>query len=445
MKNFISSLILLFSLSVSAAPPYTAVLLQSNRLTPTIQKFTTSGACTYNTPAGVTHLRVRLVGAGGGGGGSGTASASNGTAGGDTIFGPFTAGGGSGSALSTQSTAGAPGTGGTVTGSPSLASFPGGDGQCGPIVTNSAPSSNQSGGAGGMNAFFGGGGVNKQNTAGGAAKANSGGGGSGAGGNASVYPACGGGAGAAIETIITNPSSSYSCSVGAKGAGGSAGTSGLAGGNGADGYIEVTEYYGGGPVVVPITRVATSVKTSAYTALVTDDIVQGDTTSGAFTITLPSAVTAGIGKVVRIIKVDSSSNLLSVTGTIGGGSVTTKLHLKGENIAFFSDGSSWQWMSDPTRTLRARVTTGASFTVNSQDGAWLTASSSAGTGKAAFSIPAGLFNSSSISCVCNANLGAASMCDAPATSTTTVTVWTYTNLGALSDESNASLLCTGLR
>ena len=54
---------------------------------PTIQTFT-SGSGTYTTPAGVSWIRVIMVGGGGGGGGSGgSASGGNGGTGGNTTFG----------------------------------------------------------------------------------------------------------------------------------------------------------------------------------------------------------------------------------------------------------------------------------------------------------------------------------------------------------------------
>jgi len=51
------------------------------------QTILTSGSRTYNTLAGATWLRVRMVGGGGGGGGSGTGSTSASGAGGNSTFG----------------------------------------------------------------------------------------------------------------------------------------------------------------------------------------------------------------------------------------------------------------------------------------------------------------------------------------------------------------------
>ena len=151
--------------------------------TPTVQRFL-SGTSTYNIPAGVKFIRVRMSGGGGGGGGSSNANnqnGGNGTAGSATTFGTslLTAnGGGFGSGGSTA----APGSGGAVTiNSPAIAvvSYAGGGGQFGGVTAVANVMTN--GGDGGNN-MFGGAGVGGQNVLipGGAGIANSGGGGGGA-------------------------------------------------------------------------------------------------------------------------------------------------------------------------------------------------------------------------------------------------------------------------
>lgn len=194
---------------------------------PTIQRFT-SGSGTYTKPAGVTYIRVRMIGAGAGGYSS--ANANQGADGGDSTFGSslLTAGGGK----STPS-------GGTNTiNSPAIiiVNVDGGTG------IREQQIAYATGGIGGIS-FFGGsptGGV-ATGGPGGNAPANSGaggGGGSSTGGNAS---GSGGGAGGYLEAQINSPSATYSYAVGAGGTGGSG--SGNAGGNGGSGVIIVEEFY----------------------------------------------------------------------------------------------------------------------------------------------------------------------------------------------------------
>jgi hypothetical protein len=214
--------------------------------TPTVQRFTSSGACTYTRPAGVTHIVVEMAGGGGGGGGSGTAAGTAGTAGGNTTFGTslLTANGGS---VGAWNGGGAGGAGGSATvNSPAVTLVANTGGAGGGSLTANSEADFTTGGYGGQNMFGGGGTSGAAGAAGGVAVANTGGGGGGAGGPNSATGAAGpgGGAGGYIKALIVNPSSSYSCNVGAFGDEEEAGTSGAKGGDGADGIIVVTEYYG---------------------------------------------------------------------------------------------------------------------------------------------------------------------------------------------------------
>ncbi|SIO51219.1 hypothetical protein SAMN05443247_06906 [Bradyrhizobium erythrophlei] len=204
---------------------------------PTIQKFT-SGSGTYTTPAGVTHLRVRMVGGGGGGTGSGTTNPAGGT-GGSTTFGAHTAGGGSpgggiGGGVGGFGTIGAGGVGIII---------PGGGGGGG----NAQTATNQvtTGGMGGTS-MLGGGQSGPTYNGAGTAPAQAGGGGSG-GGSANVNGSTSGGGGGAaggLDIIIPSPAASISYAIGAAGTPGAAGTSGLPGGAGAPGELIVEEHYG---------------------------------------------------------------------------------------------------------------------------------------------------------------------------------------------------------
>lgn len=212
---------------------------------PTIQTFTSSSG-TYNTPEGVTYLRVRMVGGGGGGGGSGTTGGTSGGSGGSTTFGSslLTAGGGSGGGRGNGVAAGG-GSGGTPTlNSPAYGTaLFGGNGNGNSIMLNTT--SGYGGTPGPGTPFGGGGGAEDYTGANGFnGTANTGCGGAGAGGNANgLSTGASGGAGAYIDAIIANPDATYAYTVGAAGTAGTAGTSGAGAATGGSGYIEVTEYY----------------------------------------------------------------------------------------------------------------------------------------------------------------------------------------------------------
>lgn len=205
---------------------------------PTIQTFT-SGSGTYNTPAGVTKIRVLLVGGGGGAGAPDSGTSAGGT-GGSTTFGSslLTAPGGSGSPGGPGGVGGAGAAAATVN-SPAI-----GTGWAGTAGGNGAYTADSNGGDGGNSILFPGrGNGGYRGFAGGDAVANTGGGGGGGGGFSGLASSGGGGGGASADAIIINPLSSYSYAVGAAGTKGSTGASGIASGNSAAGYILVYEYY----------------------------------------------------------------------------------------------------------------------------------------------------------------------------------------------------------
>lgn len=208
---------------------------------PTIQKFTSGTAQTYNTPAGVKYIRVRMVG--GGAGGSGSASNGNsgnlGSVGTASTFGTLSAGGGQ---LGANYLIGGAGGTSSLGVGPIGTALPGGGGHPGITAGGTAVAAN--GGNGGSSAF-GGAGIAGNNGAvsGSAGGANTGAGGGGAGGPSGGVGGGGGGAGGFIDALILSPASSYTYTVGAGGSGGANGTGGAGGGAGGAGYIEVTEYY----------------------------------------------------------------------------------------------------------------------------------------------------------------------------------------------------------
>lgn len=84
-------------------------------------------------------------------------------------------------------------------------------------------------------------------------------------------------------------------------------------------------------------------KTANYTALQSDDVLLGDATSGAITITLPTAV-GNTGEVFHIKKVDSSVNAVTIATTSSetiDGVTTQSIGVQYKNITVVSDGSNW--------------------------------------------------------------------------------------------------------
>jgi hypothetical protein len=85
-------------------------------------------------------------------------------------------------------------------------------------------------------------------------------------------------------------------------------------------------------------------KTTAYTLVNSDDLVLGDTTAGAFTITLPPTPTAGQ---VHKVKQINSTNILTVSGNgnliDGFTSVSSGVSIGTQNYSwtFEFDGTFW--------------------------------------------------------------------------------------------------------
>jgi hypothetical protein len=91
-----------------------------------------------------------------------------------------------------------------------------------------------------------------------------------------------------------------------------------------------------------------AVKTTTYSILADDELVLGDVSGGAFTMTLPTAV-GRKGKRYRIIQTGAvSTNALTIattsSQTLGGTTAPTsrKMFSKGEMYEFQSDGANWQ-------------------------------------------------------------------------------------------------------
>lgn len=93
-----------------------------------------------------------------------------------------------------------------------------------------------------------------------------------------------------------------------------------------------------------IKQVAT--KTTTYSLVETDDLIIGNTSSAAFTLTLPAASSV-TGKIFKIKKIESATDFNKLT-IDGDGSETidgdTSIFLvgAGEAVTVLSDGSGWQ-------------------------------------------------------------------------------------------------------
>lgn len=117
----------------------------------------------------------------------------------------------------------------------------------------------------------------------------------------------------------------------------------------------------------------TSVSTN-YTALLSDDLINVDCTSGAVTVTLPAAATSS-GKVFSIRKVDQSTNLLTIdpnsTELIGGQSTWQLIGIN-QVLRIVCDGSGWIITSNSMRWPNSALEPGqnitaASYTVTAFD------------------------------------------------------------------------------
>jgi len=181
----------------------------------TVQTFTSGTSLTYTTPAGVTWIRIRMVGGGGSGANSTTAPGNTGSA--STWSGGSLSAGGGGGGNNNSSTANVSSQSGG-----NIVNLQGGAGGGDNSATNGV------GAPGGGSYFAGGGGAGIN--AGAAGTSGSGGGGAGTGG--------GGSAGGYVEHVITAPAAGYTYTVGSGGA--AVGNSGPGGA----GLIIVEEHYG---------------------------------------------------------------------------------------------------------------------------------------------------------------------------------------------------------
>lgn len=84
-------------------------------------------------------------------------------------------------------------------------------------------------------------------------------------------------------------------------------------------------------------------KTTTYAILTTDNVILCNASGGAFTVTLPTAVSV-TGKQYTIKKTDSTLNVVTVATTSSqtiDGATTNVIATPYESITVVSDGSNW--------------------------------------------------------------------------------------------------------
>lgn len=102
----------------------------------------------------------------------------------------------------------------------------------------------------------------------------------------------------------------------------------------------------------------TASKTANYTATNADDVVLCNAGAGAFTVTLYTAV-GNSGRKIRIIKTDSTTNVLTVNTTSSqtiNGALTRTLGAVNDSLLLESDGTNWGVISSRT-SAEVSVTT----------------------------------------------------------------------------------------
>jgi hypothetical protein len=84
-------------------------------------------------------------------------------------------------------------------------------------------------------------------------------------------------------------------------------------------------------------------KSAAYTLTSSDDVILADTTSAAFTLTLPAAA-SNSGKQYIIVKTNTTANLLTVDGNAAetiNGIASVTIGNQYANLKIISDGTNW--------------------------------------------------------------------------------------------------------
>lgn len=88
-------------------------------------------------------------------------------------------------------------------------------------------------------------------------------------------------------------------------------------------------------------------KTGAYTATTNDQIIICDASGGAFSVTL-YAVSGNAGRVIEIVKIDSSGNAVTVDGNASetlNNATTQSLASRYSSIRLWCSGTEWVILS----------------------------------------------------------------------------------------------------
>ena len=113
-------------------------------------------------------------------------------------------------------------------------------------------------------------------------------------------------------------------------------------------------------------QLAWSTKTGAYTLASTDDVILGNATSAAFTLSLPTAASAGSGKVYVVSKSDSSAHTVTVapngSDTISGVNASSVLASQYDLLILVADGTS-NWLVAGAEIAPLTWTSSPSWTV----------------------------------------------------------------------------------
>lgn len=137
-------------------------------------------------------------------------------------------------------------------------------------------------------------------------------------------------------------------------------------------YLNVTANYTAASVVraslatgaVAQVNVNATAKTANYTTTTSDDVVRIDGTSGAFTITLHSAVGCQ-GQVLILLRIDNTlANVITMSGTVAG-DTDWKWHTQWEKYSIVSNGTTWDLLEHRTKT---KMTATATITFTSTGG-----------------------------------------------------------------------------
>lgn len=198
-----------------------------------------------------------------------------------------------------------------------------------------------------------------------------------------------------------------------------------------------------------VTKINTikSVSTN-YTLTANDETVQGNTTSGNITITLPLASTVP-GKKYTVTK-PVTPNTITVAPTSPdtiSSSTGTKIHAFGDSVTLQSDGTSWRWVSSAMRTEVARIACSGSSGISSQRGNWVSSVGNVdANGSCQVNFQSGIFDGAP---VCNVNwettTGSTSAQISTATASGVIANCRTSNTAAACSSISGQLTCSGYR